>query len=439
MRLRTLTTGGVLLLAVLIMSCSDKPTEPEPPSPTLLEQLQALDGCTIEEIEPPSGAHYTRAFRIYITQPVDHNNPTGETFTQRMFLSHVDEDAPLVLVTWGYDVQNNRSFELAEMLQANQLYVAHRYHGDNHPDPFNWADLTVQQAAADHHRITGIFKGIYTGPWVNYGISKGGGTAVLHRRFYPDDVTATVAVVAGFFSSTHDPRVDEFLTNTVGTEDCRSRIRELQCLALSRRESLLPLYENYAQTMDYSYTRVGGIEAAFELDVLEYSYIFWQYYDEAECDLIPDESISDEELFNYLQRIAGVDFYRDAMCDLLECAFYQLYTQLGYYGFVTEHLDTLLDVLGNDPSYEFMAPQNVALNFDPTVKQDLVQWLETEGNNIIYVYGGLDPNTAAALSPGAGTNSISIIQPGANHMLWINDLDRRQEVLDSLYSWLDLE
>ncbi len=439
MRLRAVTAGRILVLAVLIVSCGDKSTQPELPPPTLLEQLQALEGCTVEEIEPPSGGHFTRAFRIYITQPVDHNNPTGETFTQRMFLSHVDEDAPMVLVTWGYDVQNNRAFELPELLQANQLYVAHRYHGDNKPDPFTWEDLTVQQAAADHHRITQIFKDIYTGPWVNYGLSKGGRTAALHRRFYPDDVEASVVVVSPFFSSTHDPRVDAFLSNSVGTEECRNKIRELQILALNRRETLLPLYENYAEANGFSYTRVGGIEAAFEYDILEYSYVFWQFYDEGECDLIPDETVSDQELFNYLQRISGVDFFRDAVCDLVECALYQFFTQLGYYGFVTEHLDGLLQVVGEDPSYEFMAPQNVPLNFDPTVMQEVVQWLETEGNNIIYVYGGVDPGTAAALNPGPGTNSIKIVQPWASHLVTINDLDRRQEVLDSLYSWLGLE
>jgi hypothetical protein len=430
---------GLAIFAGLIVGCGEKATEPtQTEPPTLLERLQALDGCTLEEIDPPEGAHYERAFQITIVQPVDHDNPDGPAFTQRMFLSHFDESAPMVLVTWGYDVATNRSWELAEMLQANQLYVAHRYHGDNKSDPFNWEDLTVEQAAGDHHRITELFKTIYTGPWVNFGISKGGLSAAFHRRFYPNDVVASVVVVAPFFESTHDLRVDDFLSNTVGTEQCRDKIRALQRLALSRRATLLPLYENYAQTHGYSYTRVGGIEAAFEYDVLEYSYIFWQYYYNGECDLIPDSTVTDEELFEYLQRVSGVDFFRDAICDVIECAFYQIYTQMGYYGFVTDHLDTLLKVVGDDPSYEFMAPQNVPLNFDPSIKQDVVQWLETEGNNMIYVYGGLDPCTVAAMNPGSNTNSLRIIKPGANHLVAINDLDRRQEVLDSLHSWLGL-
>ncbi len=431
---------ALAILVVLSAGCGDDATEPTRPEIplTLIQRLEALEGCTVVEIDPPSGAHFERAFQISMTQPVDHDNPDGPTFTQRMFLSHYSESAPMVLVTWGYDVARNRSFELAEMLQANQLYVAHRYHGDNKPDPFSWEDLNVEQAAGDHHRITELFKTIYTGPWVNYGISKGGRTAALHRRFYPNDVLASVVVASPFFQYTHDLRIDEFLSNTVGTEACRDKIRALQCLALSRRETLLPLYEDYIQERGYSYTRVGGVEAAFEYDILEYSYIFWQFYVDGECDLIPDSTATDQELFEYLQRVSGVDFFRDEICDVIECALYQFYTQLGYYGFVTDHLDTLLKVVGDDPSYEFMAPQTVPLNFDPTVMQDVVPWLETQGNNMIYVYGGVDPGTGAALNPGSSTNSISITQAGASHLVTINELSRRQEVLDSLYSWLGI-
>jgi len=430
-----------MLLALLAAGCGEKTTEPiiDDRPVDLLVRLQALPGCTAEEITPPGGAHYTRAFLLAVTQPVNHDNPEGPTFTQRVFLSHVDESAPTVLVTWGYDVGRNRSFELSEILQANQIYVAHRYHGDNRPVPFDWADLNVREAAGDHHRITQLLKTIYSGPWVNHGLSKGGTTAALHRWFYPDDVQATVVGVSGFFTSTHDPQVDDFLSNTVGTADCREKIKQLQCLALSRRDSLLPYYEAYADLYGLNYTRVGGIEAAFEYDVLEYSYIFWQYYAEGECELIPDETVSNQELFDYLQRISGVSFFCDAMCTLVEAPMYQFFTELGYYGFVTGHLDTLLQAVSVDPTYEFMAPQDVEMEFNPSIMHDIVSWLQTQGNNIIYFYGGVDPNTAAALTPSASTNSITIIQPGANHLMGISDLDDPSPVYDSLSVWLGLD
>ena len=97
---------ALAILVVLSAGCGDDATEPTRPEIplTLIQRLEALEGCTVVEIDPPSGAHFERAFQISMTQPVDHDNPDGPTFTQRMFLSHYSESAPMVLVTWGYDV-----------------------------------------------------------------------------------------------------------------------------------------------------------------------------------------------------------------------------------------------------------------------------------------------------------------------------------------------
>ena len=71
--------------------------------------------------------------------------------------------------------------ELCPILQANQLFVEHRYFGKSVPDSVTWQDLTVENAAADQHHIVQIFKKIYTQKWVSTGISKGGETALYHR------------------------------------------------------------------------------------------------------------------------------------------------------------------------------------------------------------------------------------------------------------------
>ena len=49
----------------------------------------------------------------------------------------------------------------------------------------DWEVLDIFQAAADHHRIVAALKSIYSGARINTGHSKGGMTAVFHRRFYP--------------------------------------------------------------------------------------------------------------------------------------------------------------------------------------------------------------------------------------------------------------
>lgn len=425
-----------IFFAAMLANCGKKSTNP-PDNPSLLERLESLENCTVVEIDPPAGKHYSRAFEITITQPIDHANPGGQTFDQKLFLSHVDESAPMVFMTWGYDVTSNTSYELAEMLQANQLLVAYRYTGDNRPDPVVWDYLTIEQASGDFHVIADIFKDIYSGPWVNFGYSKSGNAALHHRRFHPNDVAATVAVVPGVFISTHDPRVDDFLANTVGTTECRNKIREFQRLALTRRDSLLPMYEDYVQNQGYSYSRIGGVGVAFEYLILEYGYIFWQYWGEDYCALIPDSTVSNSDLFAHLQSVSDIDFLRDEICTMFEPVFYQFYTETGYYGYVTEHLDDLLIEVDN-PTFEFMAPVDVPLNFDPSVMADMKLWLETEGQNIIYIYGENDPLSATGIAPDAGLSSFRIIHPGGNHLLFISDLYRQDRVLDSLSSWMGI-
>ena len=47
------------------------------------------------------GNQFTEAYEIRFTQPVDHHNPDGPTFTQRMFLGHAGFDRPMVMSTSG--------------------------------------------------------------------------------------------------------------------------------------------------------------------------------------------------------------------------------------------------------------------------------------------------------------------------------------------------
>ena len=70
---------------------------------------------------------------------------------------------------------------------------------------------------------------------------------------------------------------------------------------------------------------------------------------------------------------------------------------------------------------------------------DILNWLRTEGNNIIYVYGARDTWTAAGVELTGATNAIRIDEPNADHSVQITQLTRQDEVYDSLESWLDIE
>lgn len=110
---------------------------------------------------------------------------------------------------------------------------------------------------------------------------------------------------------------------------------------------------------------------------------------------------------------------------------------MGYYGFITDHLDSLL-VTDNHYSNDIFAPQDVDLVFDYTSMPDVINWLQTEGDQIIYIYGENDPWSAAALEHIGTSHALLIMQSGGNHNLRLSDIDQYDEVIDSLESWLDM-
>ena len=177
----------VFILLLLTSACSSSSHEPL----TLEEKLERIPDISFNRIEPPKG--YAEAYEIYVTQPLDHNNPNGAKFTQLIFLSHMDENRPMVKYHSGYLTIKNRLSEPAQLLKANQIYITHRCFSQAKPDPLDWQYLDIWQASSDHHRIKELFKGIYPGKWVATGYSKGGMTTFYDARFYPEDAEVTIA------------------------------------------------------------------------------------------------------------------------------------------------------------------------------------------------------------------------------------------------------
>ncbi len=424
---------GLVALALLgsLHACHDSDTTGPEPS-DLLDRLNALPGVTAAETAPQAG--YQRAFRIDVTQPVDHDRPQGATFTQRAYLSHVDEDAPMVFGPSGYGASERSSSELAGILQGNGLYVVHRHFPDARPEPFDWQYLNVRQAAADHHRIVHLFRRIYGGPWVSTGGSKGGMTAVFHRRFYPDDVDATVAYVAPFSLALGDERYVTHLAS-VGTAEERAAIHAFQRRLLEHRDSLLWRYERWFVRNDLDFSLPLG--PAFEARVQSYQWGFWQnrrfdYRD------IPGRGASYDAWLEHLVVAAWASLDSDQLRAYYNPYYYQALTELGHPAMDTDHLADLLVEEPITVQERFSLPE-VLPPYSPSTIQDVLQWLATKGDRIIYIYGGMDPWTGGAVELTGGADALKIVQPEADHRVRIKDLDQRDLVLATLGRWLGFD
>jgi len=434
MRKRHIHFSLIIVLSFGILSISAKAQEAgndtqqgiNSTARNLLSRIEALQDVSIN--------HAT--IEMSFTQPLDHLDPDAGTFDQKIVLIHKGSDKPLVLWLEGYNWRDSGEQEITRLLDANQLSVEHRYFGDSKPNPEKWHYLTIEQAAADHHRIVQAFKPIYTGKWIHSGISKGGQTTMYHRRFYPNDVDASVCYVAPLNFSDEEPRFVSFF-ESVGDESQRQKVLDFQKLVLEKKEQLLPLFNEYA--VEKNYTFEIGAEAAFEYCVLEYSFSYWQWNKNVKSE-IPTESAGIDEIFDHFISAANPYYFSDKGVADFTPFFHQALTQIGYYGYDTSPFEGLLTA-ALKPTFEFCAPEETEPVFDPKAMQDIHQWITTQGNNMIFIYGEVDPWSASAVQLTGQTNSLKMVKKGGDHTTRIKDFEAhdKDRILDTLQEWLGVE
>jgi hypothetical protein len=429
----------VFLIGFLFLACSscDKNNSDSSSNLDILAKINSLEGVSAVEIPPQNG--YPRAFQIDITQPVDHGSPAGAKFTQRIYLSHVDETKPMVFAPNGYRSTASSGQEIAKVLSTNCLNVTHRYFYDSRPDPLNWKYLTVRQSADDHHRIVTLFKTIYRGKWISSGASKSGLTALFHRRYYPNDVDATIAYVAPFTFGIKDNRFPAYLAN-IGGSDCYSKLKKIQLYVLKHRTEILKLIDNYIKTRTETYSMER--ELLMELNIMDYPFTFWQYFS-LNCSAIPDTATSSaQEIFNHYTGIVPISLMSDENIAFYEPYTYQAITELGAPAYETGYLKGFLkkvnpDATGN-PNYELVSPSGITYSFNNGTIPEIYAWLQNSGNKIIYIYGKNDPWSAGAIELSGKADALLIIQQGANHRVKIADLDNPDQVYLALEKWLKI-
>ena len=420
------------LFALVLAACSDA-TGPAGTG-DLLERLNALPGVTATEIAPHYG--YARQFALDITQPVDHDRPTGPTFTQRAYLSHADEDLPMIFGAYGYGATEESGEELAGILQCNGVYVTHRYFPGSRPQPTDWRYLDIRQAAADHHRIVGLLKTIYPGIWVSAGASKSGMTPLFHRRFWPDDVDATVAYVSPLMFDLDDERFLPWLAAT-GTPEGKERVHAFQRRLLEREDELLPRFQAWFSANGLAFSLPAG--PMFEDAVDSYVWSFWQRHI-WDYDDIPGPDAPADSMIAHLAATVRLQSVADSGLDYFKAYAYQVLTQIGGPAIDRTHLQDLMrhEPLDTWTAYGF--PRDVVMNWDGgAAMRDVLQWIQTEGENIILVYGGVDPWTGGAIDIADNPRVLKVIQPNADHQIKILGLDARDQVLATLGSWLGMQ
>ena len=168
----------------------------------------------------------------------------------------------------------------------------------------------------------------------------------------------------------------------------------------------------YSKGADLHYSYTGSIGKSFEYAVLEYSFSFWQYY--GECDSIPANKSLDDYIESLL-KISNIYSFADEGIKLFEAHYYQASTQSGYYGYNIVPFKKYLHYFKENPSASFPPKSAVLKPFDSTLNENVQNWLAENGNNILYIYGGIDTWTSAGIIVSDKVNSKRFVLPGATH------------------------
>ena len=405
---------------------------------TLQERIKALpDIISVEKME--QNPFFSEAYVVNVKQPVDHRHPDKGYFPQRVVVSHLSYDRPVVFVTEGYGggyaIGNKYLNELCPILQANQLFVEHRYFGTSHPDSINWQDLTVENAAADQHHVVQLFKQIYSQKWVSTGISKGGETTLYHRMLYPDDVEVSVPYVAPLNFSVEEKRHSHFIEKKVSNRHDRKLVKEFQLEVLKRKERLMPLFEQLCKEKNYRFR--APEREIYDYSVLEFSFSFWQWGHSIKE--IPALTVSDKVLFDYWQKVSSCNYFDIESGKANAPFFVQAHRQLGYYAYDTRPFRKVIETKNTKGYIEclFLTKDQI-FPYDPAMSMATDRYLKEKATKVLLIYGGIDPWSASAATGGKNPGVVKLVQPGGCHKSRISNMPEplKQKAIDLLNDWM---
>jgi PS-10 peptidase S37 len=318
------------------------------------------------------------------------------------------------------------------------LVYEHRFFGTSRPEPIDWSQLTIRQAADDAHAMVEALRWIFRGRWINAGVSKGGMTSVYHRRFYPCDVDGTVAFSAPLSIGTADPAYDEFLRRVGGDEwsACRASIVAVQRRLLQERSQVQPLV--------YGQFTIIPAEKAYELAVVELPFAFWQYSGPSDysfgCGTEPRPDAPALDLANFLQRHSSPsELAGDEALATYAPYYVQSQRQLGAPSPPESGVSDLLRWPGADTPTTYLPPGIPVQTYEPDAMADINEWLDVHGDRVMLVYGEFDPWSARKIPLGRATDSYAYVVPAGNHGARLSSLapDDQTKAFVTLNGWLD--
>lgn len=401
----------------------------------LTDRLNALSAVSgVKMLKSTDGLEKLVCF---VNQQLDWKDEAEGSFAQRVIIKHRGFDRPTVMVTEGYGaayaLHPGYQEELSTLLEANLVFVEHRYFLESTPQPCDWSHLTVENSAGDYHHIRNLLREVYPGKWFTTGISKGGQTTMFYRTFYPNDVDGSVSYVAPLNKSLEDGRHEPFI-NQAGTAEERARIQEFQMETLKRRATLEPMFADYCSRKGYTF-RVP-VSEIFDLAVLEYSFAFWQWGDDVAQ--IPALTDTDSTYYKHLIDKCEPSYF--AQQTPYTSFNVQAMRELGYYGYDTAPFEEYLSIPHAEGYMRrVMIPDSLTyIEFDGNLYERVNTFLRENDLPMMFIYGEYDPWSATGVTWLNDKKHIRVfVEPGGSHKARIGTMPEatQKEIKKILKRW----
>lgn len=401
----------------------------------LTDRLNALSAVSgVKTLQSTDGLEKLVCF---VNQQLDWKDEAEGSFAQRVIIKHRGFDCPTVMVTEGYGaayaLHPGYQEELSTLLEANLVFVEHRYFLESTPQPCDWSHLTVENSAGDYHHIRNLLREVYPGKWFTTGISKGGQTTMFYRTFYPNDVDGSVSYVAPLNKSLEDGRHEPFI-NQAGTAEERARIQEFQMETLKRRATLEPMFADYCSRKGYTF-RVP-VSEIFDLAVLEYSFAFWQWGDDVAQ--IPALTATDSTYYKHLIDKCEPSYF--AQQTPYTSFNVQAMRELGYYGYDTTPFEEYLSIPHAEGYMRrVMIPDSLTyIEFDGNLYERVNTFLRENDLPMMFIYGEYDPWSATGVTWLNDKKHIRVfVEPGGSHKARIGTMPEatQKEIKKILKRW----
>ncbi len=409
----------------------DSTTQSVDPARNLVDELTAILGMNVTQKDNTSTG--CRRYLLKLEQPINHNDSKSATFRQSAMLTQCNTQRPMVLHTTGYNLFDYPSEPFSLLDKGNELELEHRFFGESTPKPLDWTKLNIEQSAKDSHRWVLALNPIFRNKWVSTGTSKGGMTAVYHRKYFPNDVYASIPYVTPNSIGTSDMRYFDYIDQHVDKACDEHLIGYVKGMLKQRKEVVAVLSgDDLFKGFEHDV-----LDEYLESAALDIEWGFLQFYPVSDCVHVPTETSSAEAqarwLLEYLRPWATAAPEDDSSYT------FQALTELGMPGRRRSPFGELLKYPEPDPARWMANVDPSLLLYEPTRVREVERWVRSQNaERIMFVYGEYDPWTGGAYVIDEAKESYRFFAPKSNHganILSLAEADKNL-ALDTLSRWL---